>query len=243
MHDIAMHEASPEFARCWQGAGRHLERQVQGGLRSWCKVDLVPPFLEHLSFRLGNQLFFVRIEDAEGQLVVPGSREGVFRVAEGCAGHACLMPMRKRGTIWEPVEPGWGLADLRTGALLDPLAHVTDALIEMTAWEVHDLAVQVLRDQLRAQGRQIMSSQGNPDVDPSLWFVGDRGPEWVVVRASRHPAEMPPRPANWSTIAARCAALSPNGHYVAASVRNGDAPDAPLWRGHALDVVFSALPG
>jgi hypothetical protein len=28
-----------------------------------------------------------------------------------------------------------------------------------------------------------MSWQGNPSVDPSIWFVGDSGPEWVVVRA------------------------------------------------------------
>jgi hypothetical protein len=57
MHDIEMHEVSDEFARCWQAAGRHIQIQAQGPLRSWLKANLNPPFLEHLSFRLGNQLF------------------------------------------------------------------------------------------------------------------------------------------------------------------------------------------
>ena len=96
MHDIEMQTASEEFARCWHEAGRHIQRQVQGPLHSWLKVNLDPPFLEHLSFRLGNQLFFIRIEDADGKLEVPGSRRGLHMVADGCKGHACLMPMRRQ---------------------------------------------------------------------------------------------------------------------------------------------------
>ena len=61
MHEIEMSEVSEEFAKCWKAAGIHIQNQAQGGLRSWLKADLNPPFLEHLSFRLGNQLFFVRI--------------------------------------------------------------------------------------------------------------------------------------------------------------------------------------
>ena len=72
MHDIEMHEASPEFERCWSAAGAHHNSQVQDGLQSWLRAHLTPPFLEHLSFRLGNQLFFIRLEDVEGRLKVPG---------------------------------------------------------------------------------------------------------------------------------------------------------------------------
>lgn len=72
-----MSEVSAEFAQCWQVAGRHLQAQLQGSNQFWLKATLVPPFLEHLSFRLGNQLFFIRIEDAEGSLDVPGLRRGV----------------------------------------------------------------------------------------------------------------------------------------------------------------------
>ena len=67
MHDIPMSEVTPEFARCWQAAGMHIERAAGGQLSGWLRAHLNPPFLEHLSFRLGNQLFFLRVEDAEGR--------------------------------------------------------------------------------------------------------------------------------------------------------------------------------
>lgn len=86
MHSIEIHEASEEFAGCWQCAGRHIETKAQGPLHSWLKADLNPPFLEHLSFRMGNQLFFIRIEDAEGRMNVPGNPTGVLTIADNCNG-------------------------------------------------------------------------------------------------------------------------------------------------------------
>ena len=79
MYDIEMQEPSPEFGECWAAAGTHLDRQVDGGIRFWLRTELTPPFLEHLSFRLGNQLFFVRLEDVEGHVESPGSTRGLLR--------------------------------------------------------------------------------------------------------------------------------------------------------------------
>jgi hypothetical protein len=81
MHTIEMAQPTSEFPECWQKAGAHLQSRGQGAL-SWLRVHLNPPFLEHLSFRLGNQLFFVRIEDAAGRLTVPGSRDGLAAVPD-----------------------------------------------------------------------------------------------------------------------------------------------------------------
>lgn len=235
MHEIDAHEPSDDFVNCWRTAGRHLQGLVQDGL-NWLKADLAPLFLEHLSFRMGNQLFYIRLESIEGDLAVPGNRDGLLMIADSCQGHACLMPMRRRGTMWEPALSGWGLMDLHTGAPLDPLALVSNERIEMTDWEVHDLAVQVVRDQLRGIGVQILSTQGNPAVDPSLWFISEDGPEWVVVRAHRHPDPPPPRPSNWNAIAARCARFSLRGHYTPVGVANAVDPSQPLWRGHGISV-------
>jgi hypothetical protein len=66
----------------------------------------------------------------------------------------CLMPMQSRGAACQPVLPGWGLKHALTGALVDPVVLVSDELIEMTDWEVHDLAIQVVRDQLRGEGKK-----------------------------------------------------------------------------------------
>jgi hypothetical protein len=244
-----MHEVSDEFVRCWQAAGRHIQTQAQGPLHSWLKANLNSRSLEHLSFRLGNQLFFVRIEDVDEGLRVPGSRDGLLSVAEGCKGHPCIMPMRYRAGAWATDAAGWGLIDARTGKTIDPMAHVTDERIEMTDWELQDFAVQVVRDNLEKAGRKVMSWQGNPAVNPSIWFLGDSGPEWVVVRAVRYPRTKAGPPANWQQIAERCAPLGKVGHFASASIANTDdafdssgaVPHEPLWRGHEMFVRFEGL--
>jgi hypothetical protein len=251
MHNIEMQEMKPDFLACWQAAGMHLNAQVDGGIQSWLRAHPYPPVLEHLSFRLGNQLFFVRIEDVAGKVDGPGSRQGLLSIAKGCEGHACLMPMKKKffGEAWEPAEPGWGLIDAATGELVDPFELVTDEKIELSHWELHDFAVQVVRNHLEKDGYQLMSWQGNPDVDPAIWFIGDsKGPEWVVVRTARFPETQADRPSNWQTIRDNCSRLSPVGHFasvVFASQQDSfDAPDnksAAIYRGYGTSVKYEGL--
>jgi len=250
MHTIEMHEASEEFARCWKSARLHIQTKAQGPLHSWLKADLSPPFLDHLSFRMGNQLFFIRIEDVEGHMKVPGSPTGVLSIADGCKGHACLMPMRRREGEWIADASDWGLVDARSGQSIDPVALVTDEKIEMTDWELQDFAVQVVRDHVDEKLKfQLMSWQGNPNVDPSIWFVGAQGPEWIVVRAVRFPEKEATLPANIRDIANSCSHMSNIGHFASVAVANSDdafdttggVPALPLWRGHGMFVRFEGL--
>ena len=170
-----MNVVSPDFAECWQAAGRHLQQQGQGAI-NWLRAHLHPPMLEHLSFRLGNQLFFVCL-GVEGVAPFPaGTAKALRAVADGCRGHACVMPMRKTSSGWHAAAPGWGLLDMATNRPITPPALITDEKIEMSAWELQDFAVQTVRDLLEKEGRKLMSWQGNPEVDPSLWFGGDHGP-------------------------------------------------------------------
>lgn len=95
-------EITPEFAECWIAAGRHLNHQIKlqvpdfsSGGAGWLKADLIPPRLEDLSFRLGNQLFFVRVIDESDGLGSPVGDSGLTYIADNCKGHACVMPMRR----------------------------------------------------------------------------------------------------------------------------------------------------
>lgn len=251
MYDVEMQDASPEFERCWNAAGSHLNNQAQDGLQSWLRAHLRPPFLEHLSFRLGNQLFFIRLEDIDGRLTVPGSLLGLLTIADGCQGIACLMPMKKKflGGSWIPAHPGWGLIDARSKKPINPVSLVTDEKIPITAWELHDLAVQVVRGQLMQEGYELILWQGNPKVDPSIWFMGEsKGPEWVVVRAVRYPEKDAQRPRNWSDIATSCARHSKVGHFASVALVSTDqkfeADDEvviPLWRGHEVYCGYTGL--
>jgi hypothetical protein len=253
LHEIEMHEVSEEFERCWNAACRHIQKQVQSSLHiqqlqqqeqghffSWLKSTLIPPFLEHMSFRLGNQLFYIRIEDVDGRLDIPGSRDGLLSIAEGCKGHPCIMQMRHRAGGWTPDATDWGLIDARTGMTVDPVAQVSDERIEMTDWELQDFAVQIVRDHLKKAGRTLMSWQSRPAVHPSIWFVGNSGPEWVVVRVVRYPDKKAELPANWQQIAARYGKLRAVGHFASVSVANAVLAE-PLWRGHKMNVRFAGL--
>ena len=250
MFEIAAQEIEPEFERCWSAAGRQLTlaaRAIDAPLR-WLRSRLDAPMLEHLSFVLGNQLFFVRVEDVAGRVEGPGSLEGMLRLARRGGGHACRMPMRQAGVDWEPAAPGWGLVEAESGRSIDPPSMVTDQPVEMTDWELHDFAVQIVRNVLEDEGVNRISSQGHPDVDPSLWFTRDRGPEWVLVRAVRYPAHDAPLPDDWRTIAERCAHLGQHGHFASVAVANGAQPEQPdgepplrLLRGGPLVVRYTGM--
>jgi hypothetical protein len=95
-----------------------------------------------------------------------------------------------------------------------------------------------------------MSWQSNPNIDPSIWFVGESdGPEWVVVRAVAFPEREASPPNNMTQIAASSARTSIIGHFASVSIANADdafdptqiVPALPLWRGYKMLVGFKGL--
>jgi len=250
MNELDQDTMSDAFHACWSAAGNHLNRQVEGGIKFWLRAHPYPPYLEHLSFRLGNQLFYVRVEDVDGQVQGPGNSDGLITAATATLGVPCVLPMRQHiSGQWVAALPGWGLLDADGHAPLDPVALVTDQNIEMTPWELQDMAVQVVCGALKRDGFELMSWQSNPVVDPSLWFIGSSGgPEWVVVRAACYPAKTAARPDNWEDIAEACSQMSDTGHFASVGIVSAaqsfeDANEAPvpLWRGHAMQVRFKWL--
>ena len=251
MNEIYMDEASPAFAKCWQAAGIHLEKQAGGKINSWIRANLEPPFLEHLSFRLGNQLFFIRVEDADEQLAAPGNPDGLFTISEGCKGHACVIPMKEHNGEWRPLLPGWGLLDPVTQQIVNPPELITDENIEMTEWELHDFAVQIVRQSLEGEGKTLMSWQSNPGVDPAIWFSGENGPEWVVVREVRYPERDAALPDNLQQVIDHCSKMSSLGHFASVAFVSMDDPMdpmalengnyLPLYRGHGANIRYEGL--
>lgn len=150
---------------------------------------------------------------------------------------------------WVADLPGWGLVHARTGGVVNPVELVSDKRIEMTDWELQDFAVQVVKDDLEKDGFELMSWQGNPNVDPAIWFIGkSKRPEWVVVRAVRYPEQDAKRPANWENIAAGCASMGKIGHFASVAMASTDEPfdsedslPVPLWRGHGMHVRYVGL--
>lgn len=150
--------------------------------------------------------------------------------------------MRKRGGEWEAALPGWGLQDAKTQKPINPPAEISDQKIEMTDWELQDFAVQIARQQIEKEGYELMSWQSNPGVDPSIWFVGNDGPEWVIVKTARYPQKDAELPANWRTVAENCSRMSKRGNFASVSVAcmQTMSEDGKLYRGYGRTVASNA---
>lgn len=251
MYKIEMDEMSPQFYGLWRAAIEHLSRQVQGGIETWLRCHSAPPFLDHLSFRLGNQNFFLRVHDADGRVEGPGRMSGLNHIAAENGGHACILLMKRAGLAgtWEAVRPGWGLVSPEDGRTIDPFSLVTDELIPMTPWEIHSMGVQVVLQQLHQDGVHVTKWQDDPNIDPTLWFQNkDDQTEWVLVRTVTYPARRAERPANWDEMIENLAAISRRGNFASVALSSADQPfdtedDAPvpLWRGHGMYASFEGL--
>jgi len=253
MYEIKQQLFSDEFVKCWQAAGLHIQNQSQGALKSWIRADFNPPFLEHLSFRLGNQLFFIQLTDEDNNLEMPGNLGGLKRIAKDSNGLACLMPMQKKDGEWVAVQNGWGLVDLKTNKAINPLDFVSDELIEMTDWELHDFAVQIVRENLNKEGKTITSWNGDPEIQPSIWFENGSSLEWIVVKYSRWPDDKPEIPKNIKQITEEVKKLSgiSKGNFASIGIASADDPFdplaknnnnfLPLFRGHGLIASYEGL--
>lgn len=242
-------KVTDDFRQCWQAAGRHLQHQVDGGM-TWMRASLDEPFMEHLSFRLGNQLFFVRLEEANGEAQFPGTEADLAKIAEGCQGHACVMPMKFVFGNWIPAEKGWGLLSLKDRKPVNPPDLVTDEKIEMTDWELHDFAVQVIRQNLVHEGEYIAGWNNNPEMQPSIWVSTEEFPQWVVAKAVRWPEEAS-LPDNIKDIERAYAAKEARGNFAYVTFANaaqkvdeplkeGEKP-LPIYRGDKVYVSYSGL--
>jgi hypothetical protein len=251
MYPIDMTPMTSEFYKCWYAAAMHLQARMDGGKHSWLRCHPRPPYSTHLSFRLANQLFFVRVEDVDGRIDGPGNPDLLVSHAAATRGHACVMPMKRIGSSdkWRAVEADWGLVDATTSRSVNPVMLMSDERIEMGDWEVQDMAVEVVRRHIEGKGYEVTSWQSLPGIDPSIWFVGDsKTLEWVVVRSTRYPAERAAWPADWEEIATACELDGKVGHFASVSLASTQQaveqdPDVvvPLWRGYAMHVRFTGL--
>ncbi|MBT9137247.1 MAG: hypothetical protein DDT34_02335 [Firmicutes bacterium] len=170
-----------EFLECWKSAGRHLNNFIEAENSAvFLRFDL-PAFADHFSFRFRNQLFFVQfydVDNADNGWLFPGRLESL---SEWTGGHACLLPMKRSGDIWEPIFPGWGLITTDFKGQVNPNNLALDAAPVLSDWEVHDCGVQLVRDMLLSDsiGYEIVAWQSMLGLDPQI--VARHGEQYVMV--------------------------------------------------------------
>jgi hypothetical protein len=216
---------------------------------NWLRAELTHPLVEHLSFRIGNQIFFVFIEAAE--FVYQNNKEMFDKACKEANAIPCIMPMDKNEEEWMPAIPGWGFIHPQTKQPLNPMDYVTQELIEMSDWELQDFAIQIVCMDLKKQGKRVYSKQSSPNIDPAIWFEDDNGENYVVVKSARHPAEEIPLPKNINVIKQGCSHKSTSGYFATVMVANFMDPFdpevknngnfLPLYRGQKLTVKYKGL--
>jgi len=246
MYEVSQETPSPTFQAAWRCAGQHLQRKGGDEIK-WLRADLNPPLAEHLSFRLGNQLFFVYVE-APSVGRSPSSKDLFEKVANEANAIPCIFPVESVGETFQPKNGDWGLRHARSGETVDPPSLVSSELIEMSDWELHDFAIQVVTSQIEESGATILSKQPSRHIDPSVWFRDEQGPAFVIIRSVRYPEAEAPRPRNIAEIKTSCEGLSRRGFFASVAVASADQQSEsasgkviPLYRGQGMFARYLGL--
>ena len=251
-YQISMNESSEEFTTCWQAAGRHLVNQVETGSLKFLRSRLTPPIQEHLSFIIGNQLFFIHVRDVFSGMTPPSGLEACINVAELSKGIPCILDMHlDRFGDWAAAEAGWGLKHAVSSEPINPVELISNEKIEISDYELFDFCVQVVREQIEKEGGEVLNWNSDPRISPSLFFQdAEENVHFVVVCPSRYPGE-PLIPNNLSEIKLSVSGVSESGFYAPITVVSADDPFdpdvassgnfLPLWRGHPYFVKYKQL--
>ncbi len=246
MYEVEQGEIPREFEIAWQCARRHIKNMGQDAVQGFFTPSSLS-MAEHLSFRLGNQLFFVYVDT--DVLPFVGKRKEMF-LGECHEAEAtpCVLKMEQRTVTFEPSHAGWGFVDPVTGSSINPTDLVSSELIEMSDWEVHEFAIQIVQSHLEKEGKNVFAVQSSRRIDPSIWFKDKNCTAWVIVRADRYPKKNAARPTNIEDIKLSCARVSNVGFFASVTVASfEDSFDpqgkvaAPLYRGNLLLSKFEGL--
>lgn len=214
---IPSSKITQDYLDAWKVAFEHLSAYLQGcdfewgpeGLSKyqWRRAHPYPPCLEHLSFRCGNKIYFIRLKLDDVEL--PGSLEGLHRISTGNNAIACLFPLQRQGDTFIPTESGCGLVDATTNERIEPHTLVTKEDFPLTEWELNYMALLMTLDALRQDGIEVLNAIDDPEIHPTIWIHDRQGnPRWILVRHLRHRKF----PENWDTIPKEISGYP--GHFV-----------------------------
>lgn len=136
---------SQDFKDCFALVKAHLVQKSDNGL-VWQKSQPHPPFLEHLSFHLGNQKFFVTITDVDQKLEVPNDISGAAHAARLFNGLPCAIFVEKSDGNWSVIGEDWCLYapendEWPVHGLFNPIDLLTTEKIPLNQNELHYAAV------------------------------------------------------------------------------------------------------
>ena len=244
MYEVDATRADDEFIEMWNAAGQFLQSCEKEVILRWLRADPLPPFLEHMSFTIGNQIFHIRVEDVDQDIQAPGSLDGFRLLTNKTGGVPCVLWMERVNEQWKPVDAGWGLRNAFDNEVVNPAELVTGNDIEITDWELHDLGVGIAKQHLESLGIKVTERiWWDPEITPALWFEGEDSLEWVIVDVTRYPNEPPP--VDQDRLQQHIESFGkmgrPHGHHIGVSIASIEErfdpenfPISPIYRSYGV---------
>lgn len=254
MQEIKLPEVSREFIDMYMEARKHLQVTGEGQL-DWLRTDFNFPFRDHLSFRIGNRIFFILVATADEDVESPGSLEALEELAAEANGIACLMLMKRDSAgNWLPFGDGFSFYALDFTTAVDPAALVDDEEVVISDWELQRCATQGMLMHLQKHDLEVLASEVDPQGAPAIWFRSAEGhPNWIVIKGLRSPHLDAPMPEGWNEKVKFMSEKVPNskGFFglvrIASKAEAFDAQEAeqqlPLYRGQQFPVKVIGLKG
>ncbi len=240
-------EPSDLFLEARQMAGVQLQAQFELNHNrfTWIKAELTYPSFDHLTFGYKSSIFSLLVEliDDSGSSSLTGQQRG--RWTDACSANNLIPCLFKIDYValmdafdLNPKHAGWNLVDVDGNELIDPVTMATEAPMEMSAWEIHNFSIQVVREHIAEQGDEVLSFCDLPEVNPQIWFRNAEGKtNWVIVQSSTN-KDIPQAEA-WMGFGQSNEQLLPYAGYFAGVQISSD--QATLNRGAGMFVNFKGL--
>ena len=144
MYKIDAYNISEEFLDAWRFAGENLTNQGQGSL-NWIRAHLHQPFDDHLSFRVGNQIFSVLVELENSSMESSLTDRERSNQARFCLDNnlvPCIYRIKKNSHgEHERIFPDWNLIHAETENPINPAELISEGLIKMSSYFFHPFSI------------------------------------------------------------------------------------------------------
>lgn len=237
--------AMPEgFMDAWRAGGQHFQNFFGKNL-IWINPSPFNSMGTHLTFRLKKTLFFVFVDMGASDFI--RQRELFLHFSRNANAVPCRLPMSFQKKQWLPSYGQSGLLDAFTGENLNPFDIASDEEVEMSDWEVHDFAIQIVANYISENIGEVKNAQSNPKIFPAIWFQSDSQTSYVIVSAVRYPVKRALYPDNMDEIVHSFQSFECSGFFASVGIAHTDQKKAkntdiiPLWRGDAMNSNFPGI--
>ena len=228
LHDIPHQDISNDFWMAYQYA-RHYLNSKMNAPAVWLRNHLNQPFIEHMAFAFGSQVYFIFVR-TEGAQVNENYVNRFLERCEDCNAIPCFMTMlpNNDGT-YSPKYEGWNLRLISSqDVTIDPSYLWDDKKVPMTDWELYDFAVDTVYKYIKENNgipEEQITRHSNIGIDPQIWF--EQGPRkyYVVVRQTLYPEMSVERPPNSVEMATQLLEHGATGYFASVSLACVDTFD------------------